>query len=249
MVRTPQQSKFSGIVRTPQPTKSPSIVRTPQQPKLSPAVRLPLPGTTLKAEPTLRGTAPQLRRLVSPWAPTPKPKQCPCPTWVPGPIYLYFMMISKLKATAQTGTAVQERAAPEPPEPRVAFDALDQLPLTTTMPELVAIAGKSNMDVATAIYHEGVRGPATRRLLARDIVISKSQLRFLQGLRNILVRAGPAAHEAPEVRLQALENLVAAEHRRMMEAINTLARLEGAGPVLKVIAGQAAIQVNQGGGE
>jgi len=35
----------------------------------------------------------------------------------------------------------------------------------------------------------------------------------------------------------------------MMEAINTLARLEGTGPVLKVVAGQAAIQVNQGGGE
>jgi len=159
-------------------------------------------------------------------------------------------MISKLKATAQTGTALQERAAPDTPEPRVAFDAVDQLPLTTTMPELVAVAGKTNSDVATAIYREGVhRGPAMRRLLARDIVLSKTQLRFLQGLRNVLVKHVADGNEAPEVRLLALENLVAAEHRRMMEAINTLARLEGTGPVLKVVAGQAAIQVNQGGGE
>ena len=159
------------------------------------------------------------------------------------------MMISKLKAASQNGTSLQERATPEPPEPRVAFDAVDQIPVLTAMPaELLAVAGKTNCEVASAIYREGVRGPAMRRLLARDIVLSKTQLRFLQGLRNILVKHVADGNEPPE-RLQTIESLVATEHRRMMEAITTLARLEGAQPILKVVAGNAAIQVNNGGGE
>ena len=152
----------------------------------------------------------------------------------------------KTRVQQESGTSLQEHATPESPEPRIAFDAVDQLPLTTAMPELLAVAGKTNSEVATAIFREGVRGPAMRRLLVRDIVLSKTQLRFLQGLRNILVKHVADGNEPPE-RVQALESLVAAEHHRMTEAINTLARLEGTQPILKVVAGNAAIQINEGG--
>lgn len=137
------------------------------------------------------------------------------------------------------GTSKPETAAEEGQSP-LGFDKIDRLPMVTgPIPELFAVAGKNACEMATAIYREGARGPAMRRLLARDITISRTQLRVAQSLRGIVLKAVAEGREDTH-RLRTLERLVDAEHRRLMDSIDVLARLDSS-PVVRVVAHQAVV--------
>lgn len=133
---------------------------------------------------------------------------------------------------------------PEPPA-RVGFDPVDLVPMKTSLLELHAVAGINARDMASGLYNEGARGPTCRRMLCRDVVLSRTMLRTTQGLRNIVMRAVAEGREGPE-RLRVLEQAVDAEHRRLLASIELLARLEGGSPVVRVSAHRAAIVINEG---
>jgi hypothetical protein len=74
-----------------------------------------------------------------------------------------------------------------PLQVRVGFDPVDNLPLATTVSGLCAVAGKHAIATATEIAEQGRGAAACRRLLARDIVICRSELRYFQALRSTIV--------------------------------------------------------------
>jgi hypothetical protein len=92
----------------------------------------------------------------------------------------------------------------------------------------------------TALSTEGARGPACRRLLARDVQAARVQLRYLEGLRNVVLSRYASGKGSPE-RLKVLEKLVDNQHRRMLAAIDTLSRLDPAPAAVKISARQAAV--------
>ena len=154
-------------------------------------------------------------------------------------------MHTSISGTCSIETAPTQSAS-TPTEERVGFDAIDRLPLAAgPLPEIYAVAGRNATVAATAIYREGARGPAIRRLLARDIVLSRSQLRVAQGLKGVVLKKVSEGREGTH-RLRTLERLVDNEHRRLLASIEALARLDSS-PVIRVVAHQAAVMVGQGG--
>jgi len=141
--------------------------------------------------------------------------------------------------------------APTPPvsaskAKRVGFDAIDRLPLAVgPLPDVLAVAGRNASEAASSIFQEGARGAAIRRLLARDIILSRSQLRVAQGLKGVLLKKVSEGREGTH-RLNTLERMVDNEHRRLLASIEALARLDSS-PVIRVVAHQAAVMVGQGG--
>lgn len=142
---------------------------------------------------------------------------------------------------------LQGQSVPNPlpaTAPRVGLDQLDRLPLNT-LPEDVAVAAQPTLiDSVTAITTEGPRGPALRRLLARDAVLARSQLRFLEGVRNLELQRYLKG-TVSERRVEVLERLANAQHRRLLATIDAMVRLDGAAATIHVSAHQAAVVVGQ----
>ena len=122
------------------------------------------------------------------------------------------------------------------------FDAIDSAPLTN-LDSKTKTAALENLRLATTcLAREGGRGPAAARLLARDISLSRVQLRHRQALLQVaLQRYSDGGGSERQVRL--FEQLVDKEHSRLMASLDQLARLTSARAEVKVNAIQAAVLV------
>jgi hypothetical protein len=69
-------------------------------------------------------------------------------------------------------------------EPPIGLDPIDNLPVRLLSKEIAKAADPTLRPAITEIHREGARGPALRRLLCRDIVLARVQLRSLEALRN-----------------------------------------------------------------
>lgn len=128
----------------------------------------------------------------------------------------------------------------EPQLPQVGFDPADELPLRLLPEEFTKAAGATLRAATTEIAQQGASGPACRRMLSRDIMLARTQLRFLEGARNTVLGHLLQGKNA-EKRLKLLEQLVDQQHRRLLASINTLARLSAGSTVVRINAHQAAV--------
>lgn len=127
---------------------------------------------------------------------------------------------------------------------RVSLSRVDTLPLKVLpakldTPELRA----SISELATA----GLSTPAMRRLLARDIELSRTLCRYFTALANTELRdllRGKGSNR----RVRLLQSVAEQHHRRMLKAIEMLSRLSVAAPAIRVCANNVGIAV-QGGRE
>ncbi len=113
------------------------------------------------------------------------------------------------------------------PEPKsVGFHFLDILPFET-LPEPVRRQNTYDVMCATvtALFAEGGRGPAAKRLLSRDCVLGKNQLRYLQSIFNVEL-SSYLKNGGDSKRVELLERLVESQHRRMLASLNRLGAMD-----------------------
>ena len=110
-------------------------------------------------------------------------------------------------------------------KPRVGLDGLDQLPAATIPKRLMEGSMRSLLDGINAIADEGPRGPAMIRLLARDVQLARAQLRFREAIFNREAERIFLGQGDPRM-LEIAERLVAGQHRRLLESIDMLSRLD-----------------------
>jgi hypothetical protein len=129
----------------------------------------------------------------------------------------------------------------------VGLDRLDALPTRTLLDEIAEASKETLSDAITALSREGGRGPAARRLLARDVQLARVQLRSVEALRNIALRQ-LAEGKGSEKRVALLEKLVESQHKRMLAALECLSRTDPSPPVaVKIQAYQAAVRIGSDG--
>ena len=129
-------------------------------------------------------------------------------------------------------------------KPRVAFSRFDQLPLVT-IPESVLQEGDEILEAtANDLYYEGGRGRTARRLLSREVAVALSQYRYRAALANIALEPILKCGAGDTKQLDALERQVSGAHRRLMDALDRLARIDiGPTPRVSVTAHNAQIAV------
>jgi hypothetical protein len=145
-------------------------------------------------------------------------------------------------ALAQTGPQEAQSLESHLAEGRAAsvgFDAVDGLAYRT-LDELVDVAEPTLREAATSICAEGAAGPALRRLIVRDVLASRTNLRFAQGARNLELRRYLSGSDNKS-RLETLERIVDNEHRRLLASTNVLTSLERTASRVSISAKQAAV--------
>jgi hypothetical protein len=131
-----------------------------------------------------------------------------------------------------------DAAGPEPK--RVGFDPADRLVIGSLPEPLSKTLSPTMADALNALNAEGARGAACRRLITRDIQLARAELRHAQALRNLALTRYMEGN-APVSKVALLERMVAGAHRRMLGAIELLARLDPAPAGVSITANQAAI--------
>ena len=133
-------------------------------------------------------------------------------------------------------------------KPRVVFARYDRLPLLG-IPERVDQGGVEVLQ-ATAhdLYYEGGRGATARRLLCREAAVALGQYRYRSALANIVLE--PVLHGRGDPKLlDAVERQVSGAQRRMLDALDRLARID-IGPTPRVsVTAHGNTQVNVTGAE
>jgi hypothetical protein len=130
-----------------------------------------------------------------------------------------------------------------PPGATLGFDSLDALGLVTLGAQLSAIAEAHAKQLATALARDGASCGMVKRTLARDAALAHARLRVLEGLQGQAFARWGEDPNAP-FHAEALRRLVATEHRRMLDSLEALRRMErGPTPVVKIA--RAAIVVNK----
>lgn len=135
--------------------------------------------------------------------------------------------------------------AVEPTDPpRVGFDCLDELSINTLVENTLRAAQPHLQNATIDLAAEGGRGAAARRLLARDTILARARLRLFQGLRNHALRI---LHKGPSVerRVKVLERVIEGEHRRMLDSLEALARLNSPVPAVQIRTQQTAVLVER----
>ena len=130
-------------------------------------------------------------------------------------------------------------------QPRISFDALDSLPLRCLPGDLPATTKQILVDATTELTHEGARGSAARRILARDVQLARVQLRQLEALRLITLKTYINDCSGSDRRVRLLERLVNNQHRRLLASLDALVRLDPAPVAVRVTAAQAAVVIDQ----
>ena len=129
------------------------------------------------------------------------------------------------------------------PGPLVGCDPVDLLDLKT-LPEPVRKAAQPTFKMTTtALASEGGRGPAARRLLARDVNLGRVRLRYYEGLLNLAVQ-DLVEGRGSERRVRTLERLADGQHRRLLGSLELLARMDTPTASVRVVAHQAAVMVS-----
>ena len=139
---------------------------------------------------------------------------------------------------------------PEPTEtePFAPWDSADLVALATATPAvMVGAYGAKNTNESTALFTEGPRGPTARSAIAKEIAIQRRFMRFAQSLLGVeLERFGNG--KISERRLRTVETVADRAFRRYEASYRLLLDLETRpAPTFRITAGNAAIQVNQGG--
>ena len=117
---------------------------------------------------------------------------------------------------------------------QLGFNALDTAAILELPADLMDVAKRTATDLAK----EGARGPAARRLLARDVAISQARLRLLQGMASMAVTKGDLRQARD------LDRLIAGEHARLLAALDQLGRIDPAPASIQISATTANVQVN-----
>lgn len=134
------------------------------------------------------------------------------------------------------------RCLPSGKKPEIGTKEIDIMPLAN-LPEKISTAVLSEMNSAIAeIFEQGARGPACRRLLAREIELAHTQLRVLEGWMNMLLQKAGTGQKSERL-VRTLGQLIHQTHCRMMAAIDQLARLDQTTPTIRIQADQAAVLV------
>lgn len=141
------------------------------------------------------------------------------------------------------GTLTRTPTGNDPPRQRVGLDRVDRA-VFAVLPEWLRKDAEHTMITAiTAIVEEGARGPAIRRLLARDIALSRAQLRHAQFVLNIELQKFEKGYTDAR-HLDAAEDVVHAHHRRMLASIRELRRIEtGHATQIRVSANVAQVNI------
>ena len=127
----------------------------------------------------------------------------------------------------------------------VGMSTLDKLSYLL-IPEIVRGDDVGTLEAtASALYREGARGPAMRRLLCRSIATTNAEKKYREAVLAVEFER-VARGESNLKRLQALDDMVSRSAARLHEDIDSLARLTSANvPNVKIHVYQAAI--NAGG--
>lgn len=145
-------------------------------------------------------------------------------------------------AMAQAGVVATDQLAPSlssaPATPPARLSNLDAAGLEGLPAGFEHLAEESVPQLAADLGRQGARGAAARQLLAADAAVSLARLRCLQSAQA-LAFSGNDLRRALE-----LDRLADAAHRRMIESLDLLARLDPPPQAIRISAHQAAIQVN-----
>ncbi len=173
-----------------------------------------------------------------------------------GLTYSLSMMPVDNKPLAVPGTGISVKTSPEPRrscrtgmaeppsfgQPAVGLDLIDGLPIANLPEEVSEAAMETMLAAITALASESTRKESIARVLARDIMVSRTMLRYLQAKQNI-------AHEkyvkgkVSARKYEILERAVKRQHRMMLESITLLSRLDAKTPSVRIAVEQAAVLV------
>jgi hypothetical protein len=132
------------------------------------------------------------------------------------------------------------------PGQRIGFDPIDAAAFKLLPADAGEVAMFSTEELATAVGHEGARGPSVKRLLAREIASRRVRLRTYQGLSDTFVRR--AARDPTDLKAaQVFSGIAAREQRALLAAIELLDRLEPHGASVAIQARNAAVWISRGG--
>lgn len=149
------------------------------------------------------------------------------------------------QALAENNPQTNTLPPPADKKPTITISSIDSFPLAN-LPEKIANAVLPTLSPASAeLFEQGARGPACRKLLAREIQLARIQLRVLEGMLNILLGNSGTGNRS-ERRLRTVGQLVHQAHSRMMAAIDQLARLDHSTPTIRIQADQAAVVLDGG---
>jgi hypothetical protein len=139
-----------------------------------------------------------------------------------------------IEPRSQTGLAIICQTPP------IGFDGIDQLVLDL-VPDVILDSGAraTIREQLNALAIEGGRGPAARRLLAREVVLARVALRLREVFAtHEIVKLGRGRGDLKKVEL--FERLVGGAHKRLDSATDRLARLDMAqAPRIRVTANAA----------
>ena len=127
---------------------------------------------------------------------------------------------------------------------RVSLSRVDTLPLKVLPAKLdTAELRASISELATA----GLSTPAMRRLLARDVEISRTLCRYFTALANTELRELLRGNGSNR-RVRLLQTVAEQHHRRMLKAVELMSRLSVAAPSIRICGENVGIAL-QGGRE
>ncbi len=110
-------------------------------------------------------------------------------------------------------------------KPGLSFSKLEQLQLQL-LPDYVRKVSGSALELATRLFQEGVRGAACRELLSKEVALQKLRLDLLDGLTAAETEPALRGKEEAVAKLKLVDRLTARGHKRMLSAIEMLARLD-----------------------
>lgn len=142
--------------------------------------------------------------------------------------------------TRQSEPMTLSRDCPIPP---VSLDEIDGTAYACIPTAIRSDTAKVFLAQVSALAAEGGRGAAMRRLLSREVALARAGLRLRECLANLeLKKLG--THRFDPNTFEMLEKAVKSAHRRLMSAVDHLARLDVAqAPRIRISAAQAQVNV------
>ncbi len=129
-------------------------------------------------------------------------------------------------------------------EGHIGFDPADRWSILATPAELLDRAEECMLAANDALFEEGSRGPAMKRMLAREISLRRLALRRADLALAMEESALLRGQESDLKRLRVLEQLVSGEHARLLATIAEYDRLTTvSSPRFSVYSDQTAIMV------
>jgi hypothetical protein len=128
----------------------------------------------------------------------------------------------------------------------IGFSEVDSMAIRGLPDSVQRLAAENLTRLATDLAREGARGGAMRRLLSRHIAIGQVRIRHLQCIQGVQLRHIGEGDSYMRVAAD-LDKMIESEYRRLLAAIDTLARCDPS-PVtatVQISANQAAVVVGR----